>query len=252
MRTCVIHFSPTGGTLRVLELLARELPSPRFLDLTDRRQAWSRFRFGPEDLCLVGVPSFGGRAPALAMERLGLLRAEGAAAIPVCVYGNRAYEDTLLELAQGLERVGFRVTGAVAAVAEHSIMRQFASGRPDPADQAELASFSRRLWEAASSHGTVAVPGSVPYKPSHGSALHPRATAACIRCGLCAERCPAGAIPRDDPAGLDEALCIGCMRCVSLCPQQARQADPAMVEALTSRLSPLCSGRKENQLFLPE
>ena len=72
-------------------------------------------------MAVIAVPSYGGRVPGTAAGRLGAIRGNGARAVLVCVYGNRAYEDTLVELQDIAKQAGFRVTAAVAAVAEHSI-----------------------------------------------------------------------------------------------------------------------------------
>lgn len=90
------------------------------------------------DVCLISVPSYGGRVPAAAIERLKKISGNGAKAVLNCVYGNRAWEDTLTELQDILEEQGFQCVAALATVAEHSIFRQFATGRPDEDDRAEL------------------------------------------------------------------------------------------------------------------
>ena len=76
--------------------------------------------FSKEDLCIIGVPSFGGRVPAIALERIKALSGNNATAILITVYGNRAYEDTLIELEDTLIEKNFTCQAAIAAVAEHS------------------------------------------------------------------------------------------------------------------------------------
>ena len=118
MRIYQILFSPTGGTKKAAapfaEVFGREVST---IDLTDASMDFSRISLDKEDICIVAVPSFGGRVPAIAAERLERIRANGAMAILVVVYGNRAYDDTLLELKTCLKRAGFRCAAAVAAVA---------------------------------------------------------------------------------------------------------------------------------------
>ena len=46
----------------------------------------------------------------------------------------------------GLYEKCFCPVAAIAAVAEHSIMRQFAAGRPDAEDERELAGFADRIF----------------------------------------------------------------------------------------------------------
>ena len=72
----------------------------------------------------------------------------------------------------------------------------------------------------------------------------------CTGCGLCAEKCPARAIPTGQPDTTDPSRCILCMRCVAICPQQARALPAPMLEALRGKLAPFDAERRENELFL--
>ncbi|MDE6280624.1 MAG: hypothetical protein K2M15_02335, partial [Oscillospiraceae bacterium] len=99
------------------------------IDLTDA--ALQSTDLDDNDLAVIAIPSFGGRVPALAAQRLAKIHGNQARCVVMCVYGNRAYEDTLVELEDLARQSGFQVIAAVAAVAEHSIMHQYAAGRPD-------------------------------------------------------------------------------------------------------------------------
>ena len=123
-------FSPTGGTKRVSDLFTEAFcGQSSHIDLTDHARDFS-LSFNREDICIVSVPSYGGRVPAPAVSRLAQMKGNGARAVLLVVYGNRAYDDTFAELQDTLEASDFCCTAAVAAVAEHSIMRRYASGRP--------------------------------------------------------------------------------------------------------------------------
>lgn len=99
MKCTQIVFSPTGGTKRVADIVSGKLADDiRFIDLTDAKAAFSQTAFQTGDTAVIAVPSFGGRVPAVAVERLRGIKGSGAKAVIVCVYGNRAYEDTLVEL----------------------------------------------------------------------------------------------------------------------------------------------------------
>lgn len=252
MSTYSIYFSPTGGTKRVMDCLAQGWDKAEALDLSDPTTDYSSFSFGAEDLCLIGVPSFGGRVPQTAVERLGKMKADRTPAVLVCVYGNRAYEDTLLELSDTLTAAGFRPRAAVAAIAEHSIMHQFAAGRPDEADARELAEFAERikvsLMEDADKELTL--PGNRPYK-LFGGTLKPSVTESCTGCGICAKVCPVQAISVDNPKNPAEERCISCMRCVAVCPDGGRVVDGKLLEGLVSRIGKALEGHKENELMLP-
>lgn len=97
------------------------------IDLTDAKEDFSAVAFARDDVAVIAVPSYGGRVPDLAAERIRRIHGSQVRCIIVCAYGNRAYEDTLLELNDVAERSGVRVIAAVGAVAWHSIMHQYAA-----------------------------------------------------------------------------------------------------------------------------
>ena len=241
MGVYTLCFSPTGGTKRVLDLLAAGLADVEEIDLSAPHGAWADRAFRAGDFCLIGVPSYGGRVPAAAVERLRTVRGNGAAAVLVTAYGNRDYDDTLLELRDE----------AVAAVAEHSIMRQFGAGRPDEADRAELADFAARIRKLAERGGgrLEQVPGNAPYRAYGGVPMKPKAGRDCTLCGVCAGLCPVEAIPRENPKETDAEKCITCMRCVTVCPSHARALNPVMLMGVTQKLKKACEGRKGNAFF---
>lgn len=245
-------FSPTGGTERVMELLEKEFELEKIFDLT-RDADCQGMEFSKDDVCLVGVPSYGGRVPQTAVERIRRFHGNGAKAVMVVVYGNRAYEDTMLELKDVLVSCGFEPDAAVAAVAEHSIMRQFAAGRPDEQDGEELKKFAKGIKSHLSKNDEkrdLKVPGKRPYREYHGVPLKPEANKKCVRCGQCASQCPVGAIPEENPMITDKSKCISCMRCVSICPKQVRKLNKVLLLASSQKLKKACSGRKANELFL--
>ena len=248
MNTVEIIFSPTGGTETVAGIIgSRWSDHTEKIDLSDSKTDFSGCVIGREDRVLIAMPSFGGRAPAAAIERLKKIAGNGAKCTLVCVYGNRAYEDTLAEMEDAAKESGFLVVAAVAAVAEHSIMPQYAAGRPDASDRKQLEAFADRI--ADKTGAAVSIPGNRPYKKAGGAGLVPKPTTDCVKCGLCAKNCPVQAI---DPASLaaDSQKCIACMRCVKKCPRHARIVNSAMVSVAAMALKKVCSVRKENELFL--
>lgn len=246
-----IYFSPTGGTKKVADILTENLQGD-FL-LVDLCHDIEPMVLQEEDVCLISVPSYGGRVPAVNLERLRKVQGNGAKAVLNCVYGNRHWDDTLTELQDTLEACGFVCVAAIAAVAEHSIFRQFGTGRPDKEDSIQLAAFAKDIQAKLNEDrfGKLDLEGAHgPYKEYKGVPYQPAASDACTLCGLCAKECPVGAIDERAPNQTDKDVCISCMRCISLCPVQARLLDEEVMEERAKLIAPHLGGHKENYLFL--
>lgn len=243
-------FSPTGGTEKVAAALTATWGiASQIVDLTNAKTDFSSVVFQPEDVMVIAVPSYGGRVPGLAAERIRQIHGNGASAVLVCVYGNRAYEDTLAELENLAKEAGFQVTAAVAGIAEHSIVRRFVAGRPDAEDQRILAGFGQTIQERLKrGERSGMIPGRRPYKKAGGGMLLQTGTA-CVQCGLCAAQCPAGAIDPADAGKINAEKCISCMRCVKICPQQAKALDLAGLTKIAAMLEKVCSDRKACELY---
>lgn len=252
MKVYEIVFSPTGGTKKCADALGSDLGYVEYIDLCDTKCDFAACTPGAGDIAVIAAPSYGGRAPALAVERLGKVRGGGAKCVVMAVYGNRAYEDTLTELRDTAAKAGFRVIAGVTAVAEHSIVHEFAAGRPDAKDTAALEGFAAKIKEkfASGDVSTPGIPGSVPYRKAASTPLVPKASGKCVSCGKCAAACPAGAIDPHDPRKTDKRRCISCMRCVEICPQGARRVSGAMVKLAALAIRKPCSIRKECELYI--
>lgn len=247
-----ITFSPTGGTLRVAELIAQGMGTEKTVtELCVPEKELQYPEIKETDIALIALPVFAGRVPSLAVERLKRIKAHHAQCVIVAVYGNREYDDALLEMYDTVKDMGFHPLAAIGAIAEHSIARCYATGRPDKKDGETLTGFGRKIrkrQESAPTDNPLSIPGNRPYRNGN-TGPYPEADERCNACGKCVRNCPVSAIPSDNPRTVNKDICISCMRCVSLCPTGARDIG-AVKDMVTARLKPLATERKENVLFI--
>lgn len=244
----VAHFSPTGGTKKVADAIAAGFDTPvEEMDLTKSEVSVT---LGEKDALMAVLPVYAGRVPQISLERLSSLKATGQKAVAVVVYGNREYDDALMETKDALEANGFKVIAAAAFIAEHSIVRSIAVGRPDTEDEALCRQFAADVMAKADDAPTVSAPGNNPYKEWKPSAFHPSANENCVKCGTCAKQCPVGAIPADDPSQTNNDVCINCMRCVQVCPVRCRALPAPFMEGATNMLNEKAAGYKKPALFV--
>lgn len=254
----LIYFSPTHTTRSVLQNIAKGLCSPMsVLDITHNPLDIVNPAASAE-IVMVGVPVYGGRIPALVYSRLESLKGNGQPAVAVVVYGNRAYEDALLELQTLLTSKGFQVVAAAAFIGEHSFSTDelpIAANRPDQVDLTKAQALGQAIaakLEQGVGDGTLQVPGNVPYKErSPASRIVPETDRElCGHCGACVSTCPTGAISPDDPSLTDADLCIRCAACIKSCPSAARSITNPTMLSFIQTLQQNCQLRREPEWYL--
>ena len=268
-----VYFSGTGTTERTVRSLAGELARMlsvpcRSIDFTRPQARQKELSFCERDLVVFGTPVYAGRVPNVLLPYLReKVRGGGALAVPVVLFGNRNYDDALIELRDLLQADGFGCIAAGAFVGEHSFSRTLGAGRPDDRDMAGHPAFAREICgklagQAGTENTPVAVRGETPIRPyytprdRHGNPISilkvkPKTDMAkCGGCGLCADNCPAGAIPKDAPKKVDKRKCISCMRCIQICPQTARSVPLPLRLAAAATVKKYCAGRKEPAFYI--
>lgn len=259
----LVYFSPTGTTKTVVHGIAHGFAPKTHcaIDITTPQARTRPLATARDELLVIGVPVYMGRVPALLGDWLGMLEADGTPTVCVVVYGNRAYENALLELCDIMKERGAVPVAGAAYIGEHSFSTPelpTAHGRPDAGDMEHAARFGRNIREklqatAAPSHlPDLHVPGSHPYEgiTTLWDVDFIKVDDNCVQCGECADICPQGAIAADDSAAIDHKKCITCCACIKHCPQSARTMKPGPVHDAAQRLASLYSERKEPECFV--
>lgn len=276
-------FSPTGGTEHIVSLLAEEmgkclkLPVHKIsFTLPDERK--KSCTFTEEDLLILGTPVYAGRIPNKILPDVDRsFEGNGTLAVAVSVFGNRNYDDGLMELALLLENHGFCVAAAAAAAARHAFSDDIGAGRPDKQDEEELRVFARRAAEkikefsgvekivsgnkAACGILALQITGHNPvgpyYTPLRADGQPAKFLKAkpvtdenlCNRCGTCAQVCPMGSISREDPSVVN-GICIKCQACIRACPTQAKHFEDEDFLSHVEMLREHYTRRAANAFFL--
>ena len=251
-----IFFSPTGTSRAITRAVSEAMGETIELDITCKAPELTHF--SDRDRVVVGMPVYSGRLPLIAVERFRSLEGNGTPVVVLVVYGNRAYEDALVELCDLCIAQGFKVVAAAAFVGQHSFSseeRPIALGRPGRQDLDSAEKFGVQvngLLKSGTFLDLETVPGDRPYKlvPQSDTAATATDPAACNQCGTCAASCPAQAIEMAD--GMPQTWqdgCIWCMACVQSCPTGARKIVLPKIQEIAQRLHTNCHARREPEIF---
>ena len=249
----LLYFSPASTTKTIVNEIAKHFAMEK--DVCDllKQPIEEEWAIDSDSLVIVGMPVYAGRIPALCAKMLANLKGKRSPAIVVAVYGNREYDDALLELKNIMEAANFIVLGAGSFVARHSIFPAVAGTRPDESDREMIARFSGRCAELlhanAFENSSIVVNGNFPYQKAKNIPLKPSANKKCNRCGACVTVCPANAIPEAAPNQTDKSSCISCTACIHVCPQQARAFQGFLYKIAGKIFARKNAVRKEPDMF---
>lgn len=214
-----------------------------------------------DELVIIGAPVYGGRLPLDSINRFKQLKASKTLAILVVVYGNREFEDALLELKNLAIELGFNPIAGAAFIGEHSYATKdapIANGRPDGLDVQKAMDFGAKLkdkitaLQSPDAQFDLEIPGRFPYEAAgaRSMAVSPVTQGdICTVCGTCVSVCPTAAISINGSVATKIELCIRCCACIKNCPTGARVMEDSKWKNIANWLNENCSTRKEPQIF---
>lgn len=253
-----VYFSPTHTSAKIVTTIAEgmNIIINKEIDLT---YPFADQKTIPSDtLTIIGVPTYAGRVAPTALERLQKIKGDNTPAIIVVLYGNRDYEDALLELRDSVKQLGFVPVAGGAFIGEHSYStEQFptAAGRPDVSDIQIASEFGKNIIKLLNQYADIKelpaleVKGNFPYKENKPKTPATPITIdeLCTQCQYCIEICPVETIELKEEIVSDPEICIKCCACVKECPNGARVFNTPFSEFLFKNFHE----RKEPELFYP-
>ncbi|MGN0032219.1 MAG: EFR1 family ferrodoxin [Candidatus Limimorpha sp.] len=267
-----LYFSATGTTERIVNAIAdgiisddRSLILKKYdFTLPKARQSFPELK--SDELVIFGLPTYAGRVPNVLLKYLDTINGNGAFAVPIVTFGNRAFDNSLIELRNILENKGFRTVAAAAFSCEHSFSYSLGAGRPDADDFSFAEKFTSLLIKklknidtSVYSHIPIFVDGdeNASYfqpktdagQPIDIRKVKPKTSDKCDKCGVCVNVCPMGSISSDDCATVN-GVCIKCGACLKKCPNSAKYFDDADYLYHKHQIERDYQRRAENKMFL--
>ena len=267
-----LFFSPTGTSKIIIQNIAEGMQAEeiKMIDCTSRSQRSGDALAFNSDMVIIAAPVYYGRVPEELVPFLKTISAKNTPVVLVVTYGNREYEDALLELHDISVEQGFIPVAGGAFISEHSYSlpsRPIAHGRPDVNDIEKAMVFGSRITEKLQTVGGleelggISVPGNKPYlEPENLNMLKqvrktlsftPETDAdKCTHCNQCVEVCPTEAIDPHESSVIDRWQCMICFACVKNCPMLAKQMTDPHFNGAIEQLQQACQKRKEPEIFL--
>lgn len=254
----VIYYSPTHTSARIAHAIVEGMKAQVYHETDITCKMPEKEEVIEDELVIVAAPVYGGRLPKIAIDRLKMFKGTGCPVIPVVLYGNRDYEDALLELCDLMKEQGFLPIAAGAFIGEHSFSRPgfpIAEGRPDDKDHEIAMKFGEKALSKLHDIETVEdiepleVRGNRPYKELRPSTPQAPVTnqSVCIKCGHCIKVCPTGAMSLHGMMIYSDAdKCTKCCACVKECPVEALTFDTPYTKMLFENFS----ARREPEVFI--
>ena len=251
-RTYAIYFSPTYTSKKSAVSIARGLEGDLSeIDLT-LKDSIPEIVFSRHDIVVFGFPVYAGRILPEALDRLNSFHGNHTPCVITVTYGNRHYDDALLELFNNIKERGFIPIAGAALVGEHTY-GHIQVGRPNRDDlyRDELFGSLVRLKIKDDNFSFVSIPGKYPYKERvTGRGYHPDTNELCNQCGICAKECSVNAISKVDCRTVDDN-CIACFRCIRICPQHAKNMDKnKKYQEFAKAFSVKLANPRENEYFI--